>query len=464
MSRSESGRTIAAVASPPGPGLRGVIRVSGPSAAELVRSCWRSTENIDPTRARGTSNGRFDDGIGEQPLLLIWMPGPHSYTREDVAEFHLPGSAPLLSAALRRLIELGARPAGPGEFTRRAFENGRLDLSQAEGVLELVAAQSEAEIRAGAALLMGGLGQRVESLRRGLDDLRALCEASLDFDQEDTGHVPRAELELLFELVGEGFQEALGWEQRRDRDRGLLRAVLLGAPNAGKSSLFNRLCEQRALVADHAGTTRDGAAATWRLPSVDVELLDSPGLDANASGVDAYAQDLARRERAGARFALWVVDSSCTSPSAAQAEGRIEPGLPCVVVWNKIDLPGAPREPGRAWLEAARKVRELAPAWVPVSAKTGAGMELLEQRASEVLISDSAGLSLGRELSARHHAALERAAEALERARAGLSAQIALDLVAEDLRSAGVQLDELSGETTAEDLLDRIFARFCLGK
>ena len=272
MAVGVEGRTICAVSSPPGAGARGVIRISGPESADLVRR----TVVVDGEPARPgercASRGRFLDGIGEQPVLLLWMPGPHSYTREDVAELHLPGAPPLLERALARLVELGARVAGPGEFTRRAFENGRIDLTRAEGVLELVEASGEAERRAAAKLLMGGLARRVGPLRDGLEELRALCEASLDFDESDTGHVPEAELERLFEAVGEGLEEALGWEVGRAATSGLPRIALVGAPNAGKSTLFNRLAHAEpsagavripALVTDRAGTTRDGLQTSW---------------------------------------------------------------------------------------------------------------------------------------------------------------------------------------------------------
>src|SRR5262245_53308739 len=184
------------------------------------------------------------------PLLLLWMPGPRSFTREDVAELHLPGSPPLLDAALERVLALGATPAEPGEFTRRAFLSGRIDLTRAEGVLALVGARDDRERRAGAALLAGGLADRIEALRDRLEDLRALCEASLDFDERDTGHVPEGEIEERLAGVRAALAEAHAFEVARASPGGEPRVVLTGAPNAGKSSLFNRLAgAERALVA-----------------------------------------------------------------------------------------------------------------------------------------------------------------------------------------------------------------------
>ena len=223
---------------------------------------------------RGVYHGRLFDGVGEQPLMLLWMPGPRSFTREDVAELHLPGAAPLLERALARLVELGARLAEPGEFTRRAFESGRIDLSRAEGVLSLVEARSEAARRSAVALLFGGLDVRVGGLRDGLSELRALCESSLDFDSTDTSDVPTAEIDDRLRAVEAKLEEARGWEAARGVEAGAPRVVLVGAPNAGKSTLFNALGSgtQEAIVSDHPGTTRDRLERAWRLGALEVEL------------------------------------------------------------------------------------------------------------------------------------------------------------------------------------------------
>src|SRR6185503_3623653 len=291
--------TIAAIATPPGPARRGIVRLSGPRAAELVRATLRDeAPRFDPALPRLLARGRFDDGRGLQPVLLLWMRAPRSFTREDVAELHLPGAEPLLACALRRLLELGARAARPGEFTRRAFLNGRLDLSRAEGVLALTEAGNEAERAAAALLLDGGLDQRAAALRERLLDL---CEASLDFDESETGHVPHAELVELLEEAGAAVSEALAWETRRAAPSTRARVLLVGAPNAGKSSLWNALTGGRALVSPEAGTTRDALVGEWRLPSLTCELIDGPGLEPlerAASAPEARAQVLFARVRA----------------------------------------------------------------------------------------------------------------------------------------------------------------------
>jgi len=256
--------TIAAIASPPGGGLRGILRLSGPRSQEIVRSIWVGA--VPPLGRRGIHLGRIRDRRGEQPAMLLWMPAPRSFTREDVAELHLPGSPPLLAAALERLLELGARAAAPGEFTRRAFLNGRIDLARAEGVLALVSSRNESERAAAHALLSGGLSERIEDLRNRLEELRATCEASLDFDERDTGHVPAEEIQARAQEAREDLARALSWEVRRADVGGEPRVVLAGRPNAGKSAVFNALAgREEALVSHLEGTTRDALSARLEL-------------------------------------------------------------------------------------------------------------------------------------------------------------------------------------------------------
>jgi tRNA modification GTPase len=453
--------TIAAIASPPGAALRGVIRLSGPESRSIVARAAQLERALDQ---RGVYRGRLWDGRGEQPLLLLWMPAPHSYTREDVAELHLPGSPWLLDAALKRVLELDAKLAQPGEFTRRAFERGRIDLLQAEGVLEVVAAGDQAERRAGLALLAGGLGRRVSELRDQLEELRALCEASLDFDETDTAGVPAAELLELGARAGRALDEALAFEERREPLSDLPRVVLAGAPNAGKSTLFNRLCPgARALVSDLAGTTRDFLVGLWPLGPRGVRLIDTAGLDAAlaaAAEPDRLAQGRAREQQAAADLVLWLADPTVAAPLDVLRDLATLPAGPArCLVWTKADLghepprlPGAPPD-----LALAR-----------VSATSGEGLAALE-----VLVRQALGLGSptvapesgpARALGLRHRRALEIAREALREGIDGIAAALPLDLAAEALRRATDALDGIQGRTTPEDVLDRIFARFCLGK
>ncbi len=460
MGAATEGRTIAALSSPPGPGDRAVIRLSGPEAFGIVRTALVSETAARWPAGRGLLRGFFGDGHGEQPVMVLVMPGPRSFTREDVVELHLPGAPPLAQRALSRVLELGAVPAGPGEFTRRAFQSGRIDLTRAEAVLEMVSAGSEAERRAAAELQSGGLATRVDAARELLEELAALCEASLDFDESDTGHVPAAELLERFTQAGARVAEALSWEERRAPARGLPRVVLCGAPNAGKSSLLNALAgAAHALVTPAAGTTRDGVEVELALAGSRCVLLDAPGLDPRASGVDRSAQERARELREAAHLFLWVVDAARPDVEVAADEVLDLPAsVPILLVWTKGDRDDARPGPPRELVGHAR-------ASVGVSALTGAGLDEL-RRAVSRLLSEDAGErgSAARELAARHARALRDAALELERARVALGEEAPLDLVAEALRSATRELDRIRGETTPEDVLDRVFARFCIGK
>ncbi len=443
-----------------------MVRLSGPKCSDLVRAtCTRGGEPVELAQ-RGLLQARFHDGRGEQPVLLLWMPGPHSFTREDVVEFHLPGSPPLVRVALERLLDLGAEPAAPGEFTRRAFLNGRLDLTRAEGVSALIVAKSRGERRAATALLLGGLEERVESLREHLEALRALAEASLDFDEADTGHVPSEELAAGSERAAAALREALTWEERRVPAEGMPRIVLTGAPNAGKSTLFNRLtagtlgAAERALVSELAGTTRDSKGGRWSLAGVDCRLADTAGTGGAGGShdeVQAAAWERSLHEQRVADLVLWVVDAGAPQASLGE-QGSTRAGAR-LLVWNQIDRADVPHEPPPELVGPGQHV-------VSVSAVSGEGLEQLATVAARLLglRGEDGPVTAGRELSARHRSALCSAARELARARADLAAGEPLDLFAEGLRAATFELDRICGRSTPEDLLDRIFGQFCIGK
>jgi tRNA modification GTPase len=471
--------TVAAIATPAGHGERGVIRISGPRTAEILRGLWVGG-GLDLS-GRRAFRGRLWDGSGEQPILVLWMPGPASYTREDVAELHGPGSPTLLRRLFAHLLEAGAEAAGPGEFTRRAFLNGRLDLTRAEGVLSLVEARTEKERRAATALLSGGLERLLGPPVDGLEDLRALAEAGLDFSPEDTGHVEREEqLERGRTVVAE-LESALAWESARTAPLGLPRVVLYGAPSVGKSTLFNALVERGpagpAIVHPTPGTTRDRLRGTWHLvgngPSPSggeedgepgdtwaVELWDTPGPGQDLSGVAGRAQEAAREAWAGADLVLWVADAREPVPGPENAPPG---GAGRLLVWSQCDRPDAP---ARAPASAGPSVR--------ISALTGQGLELLARTVREQLSAETdggagargtgGGEALVRELAAHHRQALVEAKRVLEGALSDLQAGGAEDLFAEGLREASAALGRITGSTAPEALLDRIFGRFCIGK
>jgi tRNA modification GTPase len=450
-----------------------VIRISGALAREITLACCRPLRAASSLMQRGGMRARLSDGVGEQPVLVLWMPGPGSFTGEDVAEWHLCGAPDLVRAALERALSLGAVLARPGEFTRRAFENGRADLSRAEGVLALVHARNESERRAATALLLGGLARRVEALREQLVALRALCEASLDFDERETGGIPRTELAAQAERVRADLETALAWEVAREAPSGLPRAVLVGMPNAGKSSMFNRLAGASALVSELPGTTRDALTSPWRPLGTPAELWDTAGValpaqmrtQAADEEVDQRARERARALHRGADLWLWIVDATLGSKGLIEEFDALcagHPAPPTLLVLNKIDA--VPRDLAGGLVRTALETLEgRIQGCVPASSRTGQGLAELERDASQ-LLSAQAAVGEIRELSARHRTALAEARSWVIEALRQFSRSAALDLAAHALRRATDELDQIEGRTTPEDLLDRIFERFCLGK
>ncbi len=486
-SSAGTGDTILALASPAGGGLRAILRASGPDARSLVAAVTDLGPRLGNDRA--VLEGQFHDGRGTIPLLLLWMPGPRSFTREDVVEFHLPGSVPLVEAALDALLARGARLAQPGEFTRRAFASGRIDLARAEAVLALVLASTKAERRQASALLFAGVSERVRACRDLLEDLCATCAASLDFDPLDTGAVDQAALVSGIRGACLALEETLSGTERSSARAHAPKLVLAGRPSAGKSSLFNALVAgaaagtrpvPRALVDPAPGTTRDPLSAAWNLEGLECELIDTAGDEpermdlevqgAGHSSITQQARVLAADHRRSADVLLWVVDSS-RSTAGEIARDLPASEAPTLVACNKLDMNP---EVGLALAESVRLALPHVTACA-VSAYTGAGLDALRAAvraalsvapASQPIAPAGSGLEAQAafHLSQAHQRALQRA---LERTRQGLSqleAGASMDLIAHSLRRALDELGSLDGHSTPEDILDRIFARFCLGK
>jgi tRNA modification GTPase len=384
---------------------------------------------------------------GRLPGAIV-LPAPRTYTREDVVEIHVPGSPPGIDRLVRDLVERGARPARPGEFTLRAFLNGRLDLAQAEAVGQLISSEGDEDRRAALGQLAGRFSSRVRRVEGAVLDLCADAEAAIDFIDQDIEILPVA--------------EAVGRAGRALRDlRDLLRetaaaavadhrpeVVLYGRPNSGKSALFNALAGTDAIVSPVAGTTRDVRAADVDV-GLPVRLVDTAG-DQVADGPDAEAVRRGRAAMGAADVVLFVVDATDWEPSVA-----LEPrGVPVVLVINKRDLVS-----GRD-VRAGFHVREA----VCVSARTGEGLDRLREVLAGLLGgSDSEGGGARFRVSLRQDALLREAGAALERA-ASTATGLGMEFVSLDLRAALEALGGITGRQVGEDLLDRIFSRFCLGK
>lgn len=439
--RAVIGDTIFATASAPGPSARAIVRFSGPLAFESVEAALDCA--LPRERAQRTVSFAIEGFCVE--ALVLCMPGPRSYTGEDCVELHVPGSAMLVAELCARssaAMSSGLRPALPGEFTARACQNGRMDLAQAEGVLMLVHGEDVAQIRSGASWLAGGLSASVARIRSRCQDGLALLEAGLDFEQGDTGEVEESawRLPLL-----EASKEAASLLAAMPRAAVGGEAMLLGASNAGKSSLCNALLSRDELLVHGApGTTRDLVRVV--LPS-GAALWDAPGDLDDPGEVDRAALRLRERLSGRAAAALLVVD-----PRAPQRP--FSTTLPCLaVVWTKRDVAGPPTGAQRSALFAAAPFAEGA-AEFSVSSRTGEGIAslagFLAQRSRSGAFDPGAPV--------RH--ALEGAVAALDRAAGALQPELA----SQDAQDALRRLDQIDGRHGVDDLLDRIYGRFCLGK
>jgi tRNA modification GTPase len=445
--------TIVAVASAPGRGAVGVIRVSGPAVPRIAQEILGALPA--PRRARvarflGTQ-GVLDEG------LALYFPAPASYTGEHVLELQGHGGTLVLDLVLQRLLELGCRMARPGEFSERAFLNGKMDIAQAEAVADLIDAGTEAAARAAVRSMRGEFSARIEALQGEITGLRKLVEAAIDFPDEELDFLPqsalRAHLDTLFALF-----DAISASARQGALlREGLNVVIAGLPNAGKSSLLNRLVgDEVAIVTDQPGTTRDVLRQHLHLDGLPLNLIDTAGLRVAADVVEAEGVRRARSELKLADRVLYVLDAATadaqTQGGGAQLE-QLPRGVPVTLVLNKIDLTAHPPHIDDS----------LTPPRIYLSAKTGAGIELLRAH-----LKSSAGFEDGESgaLSARrrHLDALQRARHCVKRAAETLADTKAYELFAEDLRLAQGALGEITGEFGSDDLLGEIFGSFCIGK
>lgn len=450
--------TIAAIASPPGRGAVGIVRISGVGVPAVMAGLVG--ERLVPRHAtlvafKGREGEILDQGIA------LYFPGPRSFTGEDVLELHGHGGPAVLALLLSRCLEHGARIAQPGEFTQRAFLNGKLDLAQAEGVADLIDAATATAARAAARSLSGAFSSEVRALVEELVDLRVLVEASLDFPEEDIEFVRGADALARLEAIGDALRGLLARSRQGALLRDGLTVVLVGQPNVGKSSLLNRLAGQDvAIVTAHAGTTRDALRSTIEIGGIPVTVVDTAGLRPTDDPIETLGIDRTWAAIGEADLVLLLVDvasaSVATSGPDAEILARLPTGLPCVVVHNKIDLRG---QAARAGADPAHRRWDV---WL--SAKTGDGLDLLRRTVLEVADAheDMEGTFLARE---RHLDALRQAEGRLVAARAHLDgARPALELVAEELRRAQDAVGAITGAFSSEDLLGAIFSRFCIGK
>lgn len=451
---------IAAISTAPVPAAIGILRLSGPGAVEAVDRVFRAARGGPMAAApdRKLVYGTLLDGQGSpiDQVLATVSRGPNSYTGEDTAELQCHGSPMVLTLGLEALCAAGARPAGPGEFTRRAFLNGRLDLPQAEAVGDLLEARTDAAVRTAAGQLGGALSRRVEAVYNGLVDLMAHFHAVLDYPDEDIDPFRASELAAALAAATDGLSALL---ETYDRGKYLVQGVpcaIVGAPNAGKSSLLNALLGyERAIVTPIPGTTRDTVEETVRLGGVLLRLIDTAGLRKTEDPVERLGVERSRRAMEEAGLILVVLDQS--RPATEEDKELVRQAMdlaPTILVLNKADLPQG--------LDFTEDLH-LAPA-TPVSAKAGAGLEDLGELVAGMFPQPAAGEAGAVLTNARQAEAARRALESVRAASEGLALGITPDAVLTDVEGAMAALGELTGRSVREDVVERIFARFCVGK
>ncbi|HMM54085.1 MAG TPA: tRNA uridine-5-carboxymethylaminomethyl(34) synthesis GTPase MnmE [Candidatus Desulfobacillus sp.] len=450
MPSQKPAERIAAIATPPGRGGIGIVRLSGPDLQQFGRHLTERT--LEP---RIATRCRFLDGTGMaiDEGIALFFPAPRSYTGEDVLELQGHGGPVVMQMLLQRCQELGARLAAPGEFTLRAYLNGKLDLAQAEAVADLIEASTAAAARSATRSLSGEFSRAIHDIADRLVALRVRIEASLDFPEEDAGFLEEGgELSCRLAELAERLERMLRGAQRGSILRTGLRVVLVGQPNVGKSSLLNRLAgEERAIVSAVPGTTRDALRETIAIDGIPLQIIDTAGLREAGDEVEQLGIARSWQEIAQADVVLHLLDArQGMAEDDSMILAKLPHGIERLVVMNKCDLTG----------HDAGKIATDGKTTLWLSALTGAGIPLLEQELLRVAggQADSEDVFLARN---RHLAAIEAASS---RVLTAASRPDRLELCAEELRLAQRALSSITGEFTSDDLLGEIFSGFCIGK
>jgi tRNA modification GTPase len=456
--------TIAAIATPPGIGGIGVIRISGPASEGIAGRVFRPLHPFTSFHSHHLYHGEIvasETGAILDDVLAAFMRGPRTYTGEDTFEINCHGGPLILRAVLAEVFRAGARPAERGEFTKRAFLNGRLDLSQAEAVLDLITAKTPEGLSAAVDRLKGGLSGRIETIRDGIIDLLAGIEAAIDFTEDDgVVGTPSADLSKIQTLIGDLRSLAATYLRGRITREGI-GVVIAGRPNVGKSSLLNRLLgEKRAIVTPVPGTTRDFIEESVNIEGIPVRLTDTAGIRLPENAIEKEGIDLVWERIAAADAILVLLDGSMElTPEDHKflSEMHTKPMLPVI---NKSDLPQRLDEES---LQAL--LPKTTPPAVRISAKYGDGIDRLTAAIRNMVLATPVEETMGVIIAdLRHKVVLEKAAECLVRAREGLHEGLSPELTSLEVREALDSLGEITGRTTSEEVLDRIFANFCVGK
>lgn len=455
MPQALDGSTICAISTAPGGGGIAVVRVSGPKALDISSAIF--SKNLTRDNDRSVVFGRIIDGdyIIDEGLALV-LCGPGSYTGEDTVEFNIHGSTFIQEEVIRLLILAGSRLAGPGEFTQRAFLNGKLDLTQAEAVADLIAAEHSGAHRLAVEQLRGNFSREIGELRESLIEFAGLLELELDFSEEDVEFADRTKfLELIDRLLERVTSLADSFRAGNAIKSGVPIAIL-GAPNAGKSTLLNALVgDDRAIVSDIAGTTRDAIEDTCVIEGTLFRFIDTAGIRETSDVIEKEGIKRAIEKASSAHTVLYMLDSSTETVESAEqkiSKLNLDSGINLVAVWNKCDLKPAPDSD----INGASSI-------IKITASETEGIEEIKNLlVSSHSIKESAGSLVV--TNARHFEALVNSKESLEAVKNGLIGDIPTDLVAIDIRATLHHLGSITGAVHADDILGHIFSHFCIGK
>jgi tRNA modification GTPase len=443
--------TIAAIATPPGRGGIGIVRLSGPEVLRIAAALLGK-----PPASRRATLGWFRDADGTaiDQGIALYFPGPHSFTGEDVLELHGHGGPVVMDLLLARVLGLGARAARPGEFSERAFLNDKLDLAQAEAIADLIDSETAAAARLANRTLQGEFSRRVQALVEQLTELRLYVEAAIDFPEEEIDFLADGKVSAYLHDIHAAVEQIQASARLGRVLRDGMTLVIAGRPNAGKSSLLNALAGfEAAIVTEVPGTTRDVLREHIQIDGMPLHLIDTAGLRDTADRVEQEGVRRARAELQRADRVLWVFDGAADPGHREYDPAQLPAGVPVTFVRNKLDLTG----------EAPALRQTPAGPEIALSAKAGAGIDLLRQHLKHCM-----GYEAGAEgefiARRRHLDALERALTHIKSGAAALQAHAAGEILAEELRLAQQALGEITGAVSADELLGRIFASFCIGK
>lgn len=460
--------TIVALATPAGIGAIGVIRLSGEDAVRIANDVFHGkdlTKQASRTIHFGTI--RDDDHKIIDEVLISLFIAPKSYTGEHVVEVSCHGSNYIIQQLIQLFIKKGARLAQPGEFTLRAFLNGRMDLSQAEAVADLVAAESESAHKVALQQMRGGFSNEIKRLREELIHFASMIELELDFGEEDVEFANRDDLKQLIIKIQKLIHSLIQSFQLGNAIKNGVSTVIAGRPNAGKSTLLNALLnEERAIVSDIEGTTRDTIEEVLNIKGIQFRLIDTAGIREAQDQIEAIGVEKTMQKIQQSALLVYLFDVIKTPPEEVRKdlEKLVHPGIQLLVVANKMDL--------NPYTKAEHYIIKDSPAhqhistsnFIPVSAINQMNIEYLKEKLYEAALSGKTSLESTVVTNMRHYEALQKADDSLQSALQGLNSGITGDFLAMDIRRALAYLGEITGEVGVEDLLDNIFSKFCIGK